>query len=112
MYRGDRLVSKDVALTRRRSRISDTSNKTERITMRVSVAQRDLLTEASRTESTTLSDFILDAATTRAEDVLADRTMFRLDDDAFTAFVELLDRPVVDIPRLRERLAAPSPFDD
>lgn len=102
----------DAAFTRRRSRISDTSNKTERITMRVSAAQRDLLSEASRTEMTTLSDFILDAATTRAEDVLADRTMFKLDDDDFAAFVELLDRPVADIPRLRERLAAPSPFDD
>ena len=80
--------------------------------MRVSAAQRDLLAEASRTASTTLSDFILDAATTRAEDVLADRQLFSLDDHAFSAFVELLDRPVTDIPGLREGLAAPSPFED
>lgn len=102
----------DAALAGRRFPILDTSNKTERITMRVSFAQRELLSEASRTESTTLSDFILDAATTRAEDVLADRSMFTLNEDAFSKFIELLDRPVVDVQRLRERLAAPSPFDE
>jgi uncharacterized protein (DUF1778 family) len=102
----------EAALTGRRYRIPDSSNKTERIGLRVSVAQRDLLSEASKTESTTLTDFILEAATARAEDVLADRSAFSLNQEALSAFVELLDRPVMDMPRLRARLAAASPFDD
>jgi uncharacterized protein (DUF1778 family) len=102
----------DAAVPRRRDRIPDPSNKTERIGLRVSVAQREMLSKASKAESTTLTEFILDAATTRAQDVLADRSAFKLNQESFAAFVELLDRPVVDMPRLRARLAAASPFDD
>lgn len=89
----------------------DPTSKTGRITMRVSAAQRDLLSEASRTEATTLTDFILDAATSRAENVLTDRSRFRLDHEAYAAFVDLLDRPIEDKPRLRERLSAKSVFE-
>ncbi|MEK6719914.1 MAG: DUF1778 domain-containing protein [Chloroflexota bacterium] len=104
-------MTTDAALTGRRFAPPATTSKTERITVRVSVAQRKLLSEASRTESTTLTDFILDAATARAEDVLADRSVFSLNHEAFAAFVDLLDRPVVDKPRLRERLSAQPLFD-
>lgn len=102
----------EAAISRRQDRIPDQSSKTERIGLRVSVAQRELLAAASQTESTTLTEFILDAATTRAEDVLADRSAFSLDQESFAAFVALVDRPIADLPRLRARLAAASPFDD
>ncbi len=80
--------------------------------MRVSAAQRELLAEASRTEATTLTEFIIDAATTRAEDVLADRRHFVLDADAYGAFLQVLDRPVQDMPKLRRLLHKPSVFED
>lgn len=84
--------------------------KDQRITVRISSAQRELLARASRTEETTLSEFILDAATTRAEDVLADRRLFTLDTPESKAFLAVLDRPVQDKPRLRRLLADPSVF--
>jgi Uncharacterized protein conserved in bacteria len=91
--------------------VSDTA-KNQRITVRISSAQRDLLTKASRTAETTLTEFILDAATTRAEDVLADRRLFTLGIADYQAFLEVLDRPVQDKPRLRLLLAEPSVFGD
>jgi uncharacterized protein (DUF1778 family) len=85
--------------------------KTDRLALRVSRAQHELLEEASRAEDTTLSAFVLDAATRRAEDILADRRLFKLPEDQWRAFVELLDRPAVEKPRLRSVLAEPSVFE-
>ncbi|MDQ2964451.1 MAG: DUF1778 domain-containing protein [Chloroflexota bacterium] len=85
--------------------------KTERIALRASVRERDLLYQASRASETTLSDFVLDAARTAAENVLADRTRFQLPVEQWTEFVELLDRPTLDRPRLRGLLTEPSVLD-
>ncbi len=84
------------------------AGKTERISVRVSPAQRELLDEASRVSAVTLTDFILHAATIRAEDVLADRGSFPVSDEAYRAFLALLDRPVQAKPRLQELLTKPS----
>lgn len=88
-----------------------TASKDERIAVRASHAQRDLITRASRVSSTTVSDFVLKASLERAEDVLADRREFRLPDEQWTAFVALLDRPPTDKPRLRRLLTEPSILD-
>jgi uncharacterized protein (DUF1778 family) len=84
------------------------SPKSERIALRVTSAQRVLLDEACRTEETTLSEFVLHAATRRAEDVLADRRRFVLSAEAWKSFVELLDRPAIEKPRLRRLMSTPS----
>lgn len=89
-------------------RTSTSRQKNERIALRVSSGQRLLLDEASRAEETTLSEFVLRAATRRAEDVLADRRRFALSESAWAAFVELLDRPAVEKPRLRQLMTTPS----
>lgn len=95
-------------ITARTRTAASASPKTERIALRVTPAQRILLDEASRAEETTLSEFVLHAATRRAEDVLADRRRFLLSEDAWKAFVEFLDRPVVEKPRLRRLMSTPS----
>lgn len=84
----------------------------QRISMRVSSAERELLTIASRTADATLTDFILEAATARAEDVLADRHRFSLTSPEYADFVALLDRPVVQKPRLRKLPSEPTVFED
>ena len=43
-----------------------------------------------------------------AEDTLADRRLFRLDDERWQAFQDVLDRPVADKPRLARLLAEKS----
>lgn len=85
--------------------------KTERIALRASARERELLYEASRATDTTLSQFVLDAATTAAENVLADRTRFQVPAAQWAEFVELLDRPTLDKPRLRDLLTEPSVLD-
>jgi uncharacterized protein (DUF1778 family) len=88
-----------------------TGAKDERIAVRASHEQRELITRASRESATTVSDFVLKASLERAEDVLADRRDFRLPDDQWTAFVALLDRPPIDKPRLRRLLTEPTVLD-
>ena len=82
--------------------------KAERIALRASQEQRELIGRASEVTSTTVSDFVLRASITRAEEVLADRREFRLPPDRWNAFVEMLDRSPVEKPRLRRLLTEPS----
>jgi uncharacterized protein (DUF1778 family) len=85
--------------------------KTERIALRASVRERELLYQASRASGTSLSEFVLDSATTAAENVLADRTRFQLPPERWVDFVERLDQPTLDKPRLRVLLTEPSALD-
>jgi uncharacterized protein (DUF1778 family) len=85
--------------------------KGERIALRASREQRELIAKASDLTSSSLSDFVLRASIARAEEVLADRLEFRLPPDRWNAFVEMLDRPPVDKPRLRRFLTEPSIFE-
>ena len=93
-------------------RSTASKSKAGRIAFRVSDEQHDLLAEASRLEARTLSAFILDAATKRAEDVLADRRLFRLPEDQWQAFTAMLDRPVIAKPRLAALVRQATVFDD
>ena len=82
--------------------------KDDRIALRASQEQRELIGRASEATSTTLSDFVLRASIARAEEVLAARTDFRLSPVRWNAFIEMLDRPPVEKPRLRQLLIEPS----
>ncbi len=82
--------------------------KDERIALRASHEERALIARASELTSTTVSEFMLRASIAHAEDVLADRREFQLPPDRWNAFVELLDRPPVEKPRLRRLLTEPS----
>jgi len=84
------------------------STKGERIALRASHEQRELIARASELTSTTVTDFVLRASLDRAEDVLADRRAFRLPPERWNAFVEMLDRSAVEKPRLRRLLTEPS----
>lgn len=51
------------------------------------------------------------AATSKVEEDLPDRHEFALDDDAWLAFMTLLNRPVVAKPRLQELFSQDSIFE-
>lgn len=108
MTSGLRRASADRTGSATATRTSTTGQKSERIALRLSSAQRVLLDEASRAVDTTLTEFVLGAATRRAADVMADRQRFVLAPDAWRAFVALLDRPAVEKPRLRRLMTTPS----
>jgi uncharacterized protein (DUF1778 family) len=53
----------------------------------------------------------IESALVRADETLADRTRFGLDADRWKAFMEALDAPPREIPRLGRLLKEPSVFD-
>lgn len=89
-----------------------TQPKSERLAVRISPEQRSLLAAASRAEDTTITGFVLRAATRAAEDALADRRRFVLAEPEWAAFLTALDRPPRNLPHLRRLLATPSVLDE
>ncbi|WP_462325374.1 type II toxin-antitoxin system TacA family antitoxin [Desulfoplanes sp.] len=81
--------------------------KNERIDVRTSSSVKLLLQEAARVSHKNVSEFLLDVGITAANQALADRRLFALDDTQWAAFEQALDRPVQDKPRLKELLSTP-----
>lgn len=58
-----------------------------------------------------MTEFVLDSACSTAEQILADRRQFVVDDAAWARFMEALDRPPTTKRRLQELLETPSVLD-
>lgn len=82
-------------------------SKTERIDVRASASIKQLLQEAARACHKNVSEFLLDAGITAANQALADRRRFELDETSWAAFQQALDRPVQVKPRLAKLLNKP-----
>ena len=83
-------------------------SRSERIEVRTTPSVKALLQQAAALSNKNATEFLLDAGLNAAEAVLGDQRLFRLDDDAWRAFQEVLDRPVTDKPRLARLLAGKS----
>jgi len=81
------------------------------INIRAKARQRDLIDQAAERLGRSRSDFMLEAACNRAEDVLLDQTFFALEADAFARFQAMLDAPPAQNERLRRFLSEKSPWD-
>ena len=86
-------------------------SKTERIDVRASGHVKQLLQEAARACHKSVSEFLLDAGVTAANQALAERRRFVLDEAQWQAFEQALDRPVQTKPRLRKLLREPGALD-
>jgi uncharacterized protein (DUF1778 family) len=75
--------------------------KEERLQIRVGAADKALLERAAAASHLNVSAFVVQAAASRAEEVLAERSSIRLSGDAAVAFTEALERPA----QLNDRLA-------
>ncbi|MBP6395373.1 MAG: DUF1778 domain-containing protein [Giesbergeria sp.] len=82
-------------------------SKTERIDVRASSSVKLLLQEAARACHKNVSEFLLDAGVMAANQALADRRHFALDEAQWLAFEQALDRPVQAKPRLQQLLGTP-----
>lgn len=87
------------------------SAKAVSINIRAKARQRDLIDQAAERLGRSRSDFMLEAACTRAENVLLDQTFFSLEADAFARFQTMLDAPPAPNDRLRRFLSETSPWD-
>ena len=81
------------------------------ISIRAKAGQRDLIDQAADRLGRSRSDFMLEAACRRAEDVLLDHTYFALDAKSFAAFQAMLDKPPAPTDRLRRTLKARAPWE-
>lgn len=81
------------------------------INLRAREPQRELIDRAAAVEGKNRTEFMLNAAIDRANDVLLSQRLFYVDEDTFRRFVAALDAPVGPNPRLERLLATPAPWE-
>lgn len=86
---------------------SKNATREERIYFRVTERERSVLQQAAEATGKSLTAFVLEAASREAERALVDRRLFLLDEEQWERFIEVLDRPVSEKPRLRKLLQSP-----
>ncbi|MBI3735481.1 DUF1778 domain-containing protein [Candidatus Sumerlaeota bacterium] len=79
--------------------------------MRITRRDKRVLQQAAQARRRNLSDFLLESALDAADQALADRRLFVLDDRRWKTFQAALDRPVRRKPALRKLLSKTGVFD-
>jgi uncharacterized protein (DUF1778 family) len=85
-----------------------TTIKQERIEIRLASGEKDRIRQAAILCHQNVSEFILRAVRTFADETLAEQTRFLLPEDRMMAFYAALDRPAKAIPRLEKLFKEPS----
>lgn len=88
-----------------------TASRTEKLDLRLTAEAKRVLQTAAAANRCSVSEFVLESALARAEEVLPDRRHFTLDAEQWAAFQAALDAPPRDLPRTRRLLNEPSVFD-
>jgi uncharacterized protein (DUF1778 family) len=78
--------------------------KEERLQIRVDPADKALLERAAAASHLNVSAFVVQAAASKAEEILAERSSIRLSHEAAVAFSEALERPAEVNDRLAQAL--------
>ena len=91
------------------SRDMATAPRTARRNLRVSPADDELFRRAAAAVGASVSEFLVESGRERAETILADRTQFTLDERAWKAFAEALDRPAEVKPAVVDLMRRPRP---
>jgi uncharacterized protein (DUF1778 family) len=86
--------------------------RSERLEVRTTVEDRELINRAVAASETDLTDFVVSNLKVAAQRVLADRTVFELDGAAFRSWDAANRRPARDLAGLRSLMERPSPFVD
>lgn len=81
------------------------------INLRAQAPQRSLIDQAARVAGKSRTDFMLEAACEKAQQVLLDQAVFALDATRFNRFQALLDAPVVHGAALRKLLHRQAPWE-
>jgi uncharacterized protein (DUF1778 family) len=87
------------------------STRTAKLDLRLSPEAKQKLQAAAESAGRTVSEFVLECALVRADETLANRTRFGLDAERWKAFLEALDAPPREIPRVRRLLQEASVFE-
>lgn len=81
------------------------------INLRAHTEQRELIDQAANLLGKNRSDFMLEAACEKAQDVMLDQVFFQLDTKKFQQFCKLLDAPARPNKGLERLLAVKAPWD-
>jgi uncharacterized protein (DUF1778 family) len=81
------------------------------INFRVSPEKQALFDRAAAVAQKTRTDFMLDALSEKAAEILADQTKFELDARRLKRFAELVDAPFGDADAVQRLLRTPAPWD-
>ena len=81
------------------------------INIRAQPNQRDLIDRAAQLQGKSRSEFMLESAYQKAQDVLLDRCFFGLDEIKFKQFLALLDARPTPNQKLNALLKTKSPWD-
>lgn len=81
------------------------------INLRAQAPQRSLIDQAARVAGKSRTDFMLEAACERAQQVLLDQALFALDAARFKRFQALLDAPVAHGAALHKLLRRQAPWE-
>jgi uncharacterized protein (DUF1778 family) len=87
------------------------SQRSDKLDIRISPEAKRILQEAARERHTTISQFVIDSALVTANEVLAERTRIGLNTEQWTAFMEALDAPPRTHERMKRLLQDPSASD-
>ncbi len=85
-----------------------TAPRTEKLDLRLSPQAKKRIVAAAELMNRTVSDFVLGSALERADEALADKRVWKLDDEQWEKFQAALDAPPRDNPALRKLLTEPS----
>jgi uncharacterized protein (DUF1778 family) len=81
------------------------------INLRAPPAQRELIDRAARLQGKSRTDFMLEASSEKAQQVLLDQTLFAVDAKRYKAFVKLMDAPLAGNAAVMRLLAKRSPWE-
>lgn len=84
---------------------------TDRWDFRVAADADEFVRRAADVSQRTLTDFVVEAAVVEADRVLGDRTRFALEDEEWTRFMDMLDRPPQENPGLAKLFSKSSVFE-
>jgi len=91
--------------------IGAVERRTEKLDFRITKAAKKKLQAAALASHRGVTDFVIESALARAEETLASRTNFGLDDAAWKAFQKILDAPARDLRRMSALLNDPGFFE-
>lgn len=85
--------------------------RSEKLDLRLTPEDKQKLIAAAELDHRSVSEFVLKSALDRADETLPDRRYFGLNAEQWTAFMDALDAPPRDLPRVRELFRQSSIFE-
>ena len=91
--------------------MTSVTTRTEKLDLRLTPTAKQVLQTAAAANARSVSEFVLESALARAEELLPDRRRFGLGAEQWAAFQAALDAPPSPLPRLAKLLREPGVFD-